>query len=102
MNRRIRTGGFYFGVVCLVLFSILPILYAVITTFKKNSELFDADANPFIYEQSPTIDHLVFLFTDTQSRPRRARWPWPPRSWPPCWWRSPWCWRFPRPTPSRA
>lgn len=66
MNRQIRTGGFYFGVVCLVLFSILPILYAVITTFKKNSELFDADANPFIYEQGPTIEHLVFLFTDTK------------------------------------
>lgn len=66
MNRRVRKSGFYFGVVCLVLFSILPILYAVITTFKKNTELFDASANPFIYERGPTIDHLIFLFTNTQ------------------------------------
>lgn len=66
MHRQARKSGFYFGIVCLVLFSTLPIAYAVITTFKKNSELFDASANPFIYERSPTIDHLVFLFTNTQ------------------------------------
>ncbi|MDZ7786583.1 MAG: carbohydrate ABC transporter permease [Halofilum sp. (in: g-proteobacteria)] len=65
MNRRVRTGGFYFGIVLLVLFSVLPILYAVITTFKKNTELFDPRSNPFLYGEGPTIDHLVFLFTDT-------------------------------------
>ncbi|WP_440996944.1 carbohydrate ABC transporter permease [Arhodomonas sp. SL1] len=65
-HRQIRKSGFYFGVVLLVLFSVLPILYAVITVFKQNSELFDPNANPFIYERGPTIDHLVFLFTDTQ------------------------------------
>lgn len=66
MNRQARKSGFYFGVVCLVLFSALPIAYSVITIFKKNSELFDANANPFIYEQGATLDHLVFLFTNTQ------------------------------------
>lgn len=66
MHRNVRKTGFYFAVVGLVLFSILPILYAVITVFKKQSELFDADANPFIYERGPTLDHLIFLFTDTQ------------------------------------
>lgn len=66
MHRQARKSGFYFGVVCLVLFSTLPIAYAVITTFKKNSELFDPRANPFIYEQGPTLEHLVFLFTGTQ------------------------------------
>ena len=66
MNRPVRKSGFYFGVVLLVLFSVLPILYAVITIFKKNTELFNPRANPFIYEQGPTIDHLVFLFTNTQ------------------------------------
>lgn len=66
MHRQVRKSGFYFGLVVLVLFSILPILYAVITIFKKNTELFDPSSNPFIYEQGPTIDHLVFLFTNTQ------------------------------------
>ena len=66
MQRQVRKSGFYFGVVLLVLFSVLPILYAFITIFKKNTELFNPSSNPFIYEQGPTIDHLVFLFTNTQ------------------------------------
>lgn len=65
MNRQVRKSGFYFGVVLLVLFSILPILYAVITIFKQQSELFDPSANPFFYDKGPTLDHLIFLFTDT-------------------------------------
>lgn len=66
MHRNVRKSGFYFAVVGLVLFSILPILYSVITIFKKQSELFDSRANPFIYERGPTLDHLIFLFTNTK------------------------------------
>jgi multiple sugar transport system permease protein len=66
MQRPVRTGGFYFSVTLLVLFSILPIAYAVLTVFKKESELFDPSANPFLYSQGATAEHLLFLFTDTQ------------------------------------
>jgi multiple sugar transport system permease protein len=66
MQRPARTGGFYFSVTLLVLFSILPIAYAVLTVFKKESELFDPSANPFLYSQGATVEHLLFLFTDTQ------------------------------------
>lgn len=58
--------GFYTAVVLLVLFAILPIAYATLTIFKKESELFNPAANPFFYEQGPTLDHLVFLFGRTQ------------------------------------
>ncbi len=64
-RRPIRTGGFYFAVVLLVLFTTLPIIYAVITAFKKESELFRFGANPFIYEDAPTIAHVVDLFANT-------------------------------------
>jgi len=66
MQRPARTGGFYFSVTLLVLFSILPIAYAVLTVFKKKSELFDPSSNPFLYSQGATAEHLLFLFTDTQ------------------------------------
>lgn len=65
MQRALRQIGFYTAVVLLVLFAVLPIAYAVITIFKKESELFTPDANPFIYEQGPTLESLLFLFTDT-------------------------------------
>lgn len=65
-NRQLRQVGFYTAVVLLVLFAILPIAYAVLTVFKKQSELFDPSANPFLYEQGPTLDHLIFLFGSTQ------------------------------------
>ncbi|MFB4202755.1 Inner membrane ABC transporter permease protein YcjP [wastewater metagenome] len=65
MRRQARKTGFYTAVVLLVLFSILPIAYAVLTIFKKESELFDPGSNPFLYEQGATLKHLVFLFTGT-------------------------------------
>lgn len=65
-NRQLRKLGFYTAVVLLVLFAVLPIAYAVITVFKKESELFNPASNPFIYEQGATLDHLVFLFGNTQ------------------------------------
>lgn len=65
MHRQVRKGGFYFAVVGLVLFTTLPIIYAVITIFKTEAELFNPRANPFLYEQTPTLDNLIFLFTNT-------------------------------------
>lgn len=65
MNRPVRKTGFYFAVVGLVLFTTLPIVYGFITIFKKQSELFNPDANPFWYADGPTLDHLALLFTKT-------------------------------------
>jgi multiple sugar transport system permease protein len=57
--------GLYTAVVLLVLFAVLPVAYAILTIFKKQSELFNPAANPFIYEQGPTLDHLIYLFENT-------------------------------------
>ena len=64
--RQLRQLGLYTAVVLLVLFAVLPIAYATLTIFKKDTELFNPAANPFFYEQGPTLDHLIFLFTRTQ------------------------------------
>jgi multiple sugar transport system permease protein len=58
--------GLYTAVVLLVLFAVLPIAYAALTVFKKDTELFNPAANPFLYEQGPTLKHLTFLFESTQ------------------------------------
>jgi multiple sugar transport system permease protein len=58
--------GLYTAAVLLALFAVLPIAYAVITAFKKESELFNPAANPFIYEQGATLKHLIFLFSSTK------------------------------------
>jgi multiple sugar transport system permease protein len=65
-NRQLRQTGLYTAAVLLVLFAVLPIAYATLTVFKKNTELFNPATNPFIYEHGPTLDHLVYLFTNTQ------------------------------------
>jgi multiple sugar transport system permease protein len=55
-------------VVILTIFTILlafPFYWMVITTFKQNSDLYDLQNNPFIFNARPTLDHLRFLFGQT-------------------------------------
>jgi multiple sugar transport system permease protein len=49
----------------LTLFAAFPALWMVITIFKRSSDLYDAGSNPFAYAPSPTLSHLVGLFTGT-------------------------------------
>jgi len=66
MTRSLRKTSFYVAVVLLALFSALPVAYAVLTIFKTQADLFTSGANPFTYGQPPTLDHLIFLFTQTK------------------------------------
>src|SRR5690606_29737056 len=45
--------------------SALPFYVMLITAFKRNPNIFDPEASPFWYSQSPTFDHVRLLFTDT-------------------------------------
>src|SRR5690606_28386434 len=47
------------------LFAALPFYVMLITAFKRNPNIFDPEASPFWYSQSPTFDHVRLLFTDT-------------------------------------
>lgn len=42
-----------------------PFYWMVITTFKQNSDLYDLNNNPFIFNAKPTLDQLKFLFQQT-------------------------------------
>lgn len=65
MRRFLRGLGFYAALFVLTLFAVFPCIWAVITIFKKSSDLYTANANPFLYHPGPTLSHLTYLFTDT-------------------------------------
>lgn len=53
----------------LTIFTVLlafPFYWMGIATFKQNIDLYATDNNPFIFNLSPTLDHLRYLFGETQ------------------------------------
>ena len=42
-----------------------PFLWSAVTATKLNADLYNADNNPFFYNQPPTFDHVNYLFTQT-------------------------------------
>jgi len=66
LARRVAgTGSFYSAVVLLVLFAAFPFYWMVITTFKTDSDLYNLQSIPYWFNESPTLDHLRYLFTQT-------------------------------------
>lgn len=61
----LRKIGFYCGIGFLTLFSIVPLLWALITVFKRNSDMYSVGTVPFFYNEPPTLEHVVFLFTES-------------------------------------
>lgn len=66
MMRMLRYLGLYCGLFLLSLFAVVPALWMVITTFKTDKNLYNVAVNPWWFHPSPTIHHLVYLFTHTQ------------------------------------
>lgn len=58
-------GGFYLLIAIFTVFAALPFYVMLITSFKRNSDLFDPNNNPFWFTQSPTFEHIQLLFSDT-------------------------------------
>ncbi len=58
-------GGFYLLIAIFTVFAALPFYVMLITAFKRNSDLFDPNNNPFWFTESPTFAHIQLLFTDT-------------------------------------
>jgi len=55
-------------VLVLAFFSIalgFPFYWMVITSFKRNPDLYNLKNNPFIFNDAPTLDHLKLLFQET-------------------------------------
>jgi multiple sugar transport system permease protein len=58
-------GLFGAGLVGVVVFAAFPFYWMIITAFKRDSDLYNVDANPFLFNQPPTLEHVKLLFTQT-------------------------------------
>ncbi len=58
-------SAFYLVITLFTVFAALPFYVMLITAFKRNSDFFNPNANPFWFSQSPTLAHIQLLFQDT-------------------------------------
>jgi len=65
--RRYRAGrvSLYLLALLAALVAAGPFAWAVITTFKQNSDLYRRRNNPFVFTEPPTLDHVDLLLTGT-------------------------------------
>ena len=65
--RRHRAGrvGLYVVAVLAALAAAGPFVWAVITTFKQDSDLYRRRNNPFVFNETPTLNHIELLFDRT-------------------------------------
>jgi len=59
-------GGFIAALTGLLAFAAFPFYWMIITTFKRDGDLYNLESNPFWFNQPPTLDHIKLLFTQTQ------------------------------------
>ena len=60
-----RRVGFYGGLVFFIIFAAGPFYIMLITMFKRNSDLFNPNNNPFFFTEPPTLAHVKLLFDQT-------------------------------------
>ena len=66
-NRRHRWGRFtlYSLAIGAAVLAAFPFLFATLTAFKQNSDLYVKDNNPFWFNDAPTFEHVRFLLFET-------------------------------------
>ena len=65
--RRHRAGrvALYLLAVVIALLSAGPFIWAAITAFKQDRDLYRRRNNPFVFNETPTVDHVEFLLVRT-------------------------------------
>jgi multiple sugar transport system permease protein len=66
LHKIARTGGHASVLVFFVTFLAFPFYWMLITTFKTTNDLHDVSRNPYLFNETPTLEHLQVLFQDTQ------------------------------------
>ena len=68
-GRMVAALGHRALIVAFTAFAVFPFYWMVITAFKQNSDLYvgatNTAHNPFVFNRSPTLDHLRILFSQT-------------------------------------
>lgn len=57
--------GLYVVAILAALVCAMPFVWSTLTATKLNADLYNPDNNPFLYNQPPTADHVMFLFKNT-------------------------------------
>lgn len=57
--------GLYLAAVIAALLCAAPFLWSLITAFKQNRDLVNANNNPFMFNRPATSDHVLYLFQHT-------------------------------------
>jgi multiple sugar transport system permease protein len=69
MNRWRHVAGrgvLYATALFFALFAALPFAWMILTVFKQNTDLYNPNNNPFLFNAPPTLDHITYLFDNTQ------------------------------------
>jgi len=65
VRKLLGRSGLYMLVGSFAFFGAFPFYWMVIATFKRDHDLFNPVANPFLFNEPPTLDHLRLLLFDT-------------------------------------
>ena len=65
IKQRFKRFFFYLVLAFFCFFSAAPFIWMTITVFKQDKDLYRSGNNPFIFNEPPTLEHLRFLFYDT-------------------------------------
>jgi multiple sugar transport system permease protein len=64
-----RIGGrvaLYTAALLFALFAALPFAWMILTVFKQNTDLYDPNHNPFLFNDPPTLGNITYLLEKTQ------------------------------------
>ncbi len=64
-RRRLGRVGLYATAITAAFLAVFPFLWSTMTMFKQNQDLYIKANNPFWFNLTPTMDHLRFLFFET-------------------------------------
>jgi multiple sugar transport system permease protein len=64
-NKICERGALYSIVTGFALFSVFPFYWMLIAMFKRDHDLFNPAANPFLFNEPATLEHLRMLIYDT-------------------------------------
>ena len=66
MKRVATRGVLYVTATFFALFAALPFAWMILTVFKQNTDLYDPNNNPFLYNDPPTLGNITYLFERTE------------------------------------
>jgi multiple sugar transport system permease protein len=65
--RRIGGRGVLYGTALFfALFAALPFAWMILTVFKQNTDLYNPNQNPFLFNDPPTLGNITYLFDNTE------------------------------------